>query len=93
VRPLKIVLKNCFISPRSKEPTCSHEDSLPSILGSTHSLLVEVVKNPFPTIKREKVSNIIRWNKPNPNPNYITQSRKTWRVTITINILTSIVSI
>jgi hypothetical protein len=67
VRPLKVVLKNCFISPRPKEPTCSHEDSLPSILGSTHSFLVEVVKNPFPAIKREKISNIIRWNKPNPD--------------------------
>lgn len=51
---LKIVLKDCFISSRLKELTCSHEGGLRSILGSANVKLVKVVKNPIPTIKWEK---------------------------------------
>jgi hypothetical protein len=48
MRSLEIVLKDCFLSPRPEELTCSHEGGLPSILGSAYIKLAKVVKNPIP---------------------------------------------
>jgi hypothetical protein len=63
---LKIILKNCFISPIPQMPTSSHKSCLPPRVKNGFPMLVKVIKNPVPAIKSKEVSYPIRRNKYDP---------------------------
>jgi len=48
IRPLEIVLKNSFISPRPEKPVYRRESCSPTIFVRTNVVLVEIDENPFP---------------------------------------------
>jgi hypothetical protein len=51
---LKVLFKDTFISPRPQVPINYHENRLPLIPVSSSHLVIQIIKDPVPTIQRKK---------------------------------------
>ena len=52
---LKVILKNSFIPPLPYKPTSHHKNRSPFFILNTMQLMIDILKDPVPAIKRKKL--------------------------------------
>jgi hypothetical protein len=55
---MKVLLKNRFIPPHPKIPTCHHEYRSPLLRACSIHLIDEVLEDPIHAIQRKEISNM-----------------------------------
>lgn len=58
-RPMMVILKDRFVPPLPKVPTCHYKDRLPFLLVCSTLLMGEVIEDLVPAIQRKETSNMI----------------------------------
>jgi hypothetical protein len=53
-RTLEVLLENSFVPPHPYVPTSHHKNCYPLLILNTMQLVIDILEDSFPAIKREK---------------------------------------